>query len=450
MNSSSADELVRRCAYVVPRKKRKCRMMVKGRNEFCGEHAAVSGKDDSCDSEVDRMLCPYDPKHTCSKRRLQRHLKACAARPKPMPEYHAKGLNSGDDEGKTGVVTTTARTINDIPDECLAALVKRVNAVFEQLAPLPAEHLAHPAVREDEAEVGAAARRHLTQNSSLVRHMEAAGLSAKPAIFVEFGSGRGQLTYWLTKALDREEEGDSIGKRSEFVLVDRGSQRHKMDNKLKNEFQDNELSTTRIRIDIADLALANVPCVKSAATAAGDEERQSPVVALSKHLCGCATDLALRCLANAGGPVDGLCVACCCHHRCEWVSYVAKEFLTDECGFDPDDFFWLTRMTTWATCGSGRPRKRQDSKTAEEGSEPAIHNTEDASPKEQEVAGNRYARLGLDDASYRAEIGWRVKRILDEGRVRYAKGVLGLKRARLVHYCPKDVSPENVLLIASK
>ena len=41
--------------------------------------------------------------------------------------------------------------------------MKRVNAVFEQLAPLPAEHLAHPAVREDEAEVGAAARRHLTQ-----------------------------------------------------------------------------------------------------------------------------------------------------------------------------------------------------------------------------------------------------------------------------------------------
>ena len=68
----------------------------------------------------------------------------------------------------------------------------------------------------------------------------------------------------------------------------------------------------------------------------------------------------------------------------------------------------------------------------------------------KEVAGNSYARLGLDDASYRAEIGWRVKRILDEGRVRYAKGVLGLKRARLVHYCPKDVSPENVLLIASK
>ena len=70
----------------------------------------------------------------------------------------------------------------------------------------------------------------------------------KPSIFVEFGSGRGQLTYWLTMALAQVKDQDStnatspptsssnmIGKDSEFVLVDRGSQRHKMDNKLKNE-----------------------------------------------------------------------------------------------------------------------------------------------------------------------------------------------------------------------
>ena len=71
----------------------------------------------------------------------------------------------------------------------------------------------------------------------------------KPSIFVEFGSGRGQLTYWLTMALahahvkdqdptnstSRPVSGNNISKHSEFVLVDRGSQRHKMDNKLKNE-----------------------------------------------------------------------------------------------------------------------------------------------------------------------------------------------------------------------
>ena len=66
-------------------------------------------------------------------------------------------------------------------------------------------------------------------------------------------------------------------------------------------------------------------------------------MALSKHLCGCATDLALRCLANSGLPVNGLSIACCCHHRCEWNSYVAKSFITDDCGFNAEDFFYLTR-----------------------------------------------------------------------------------------------------------
>ena len=78
-----------------------------------------------------------------------------------------------------------------------------------------------------------------------------------PSIFVEFGSGRGQLTYWLTLALaqvnGQDESNDTprpsststIFKDSKFVLVDRGSQRHKMDNKLKNE-ESEFISTPRI------------------------------------------------------------------------------------------------------------------------------------------------------------------------------------------------------------
>ena len=30
-----------RCKYVIPRKKRNCRMLVKAGNDFCGEHALV-------------------------------------------------------------------------------------------------------------------------------------------------------------------------------------------------------------------------------------------------------------------------------------------------------------------------------------------------------------------------------------------------------------------------
>jgi len=447
-------------------------MMVKEGNEYCGEHgvikveeAPMETREDNCGDNT-RIFCPYDPKHTCSKRRLKRHLNACPARPQSMPKYHTKGLNT---EGSDDCTSRTKRTINDISEERLANLVSKVNAVFKHLAALPAEHLSHPVV-PNEAESGAAARKHLSQNSSLVRHLEEAGLTDKPSIFVEFGSGRGQLTYWLTMALahahvkdqdptnstSRPVSGNNISKHSEFVLVDRGSQRHKMDNKLKNEFQANELSTTRIKIDIADLSLQNVPLIEKC-------NGEKSLVALSKHLCGCATDLALRCLANSGLPVKGLCIACCCHHRCEWNSYVAKAFITDECGFHADDFFYLTRMTTWATCGDGRPREAapsENSNLAPSNSDSSLHNPDVTPTNSEEIilpiedrkepGGSRYERLGLDSASDRAEVGWRVKRIFDEGRVRFARDVLGLENARLLGYCPKSVSPENVLLIASK
>jgi hypothetical protein len=67
-------------------------------------------------------------------------------------------------------------------------------------------------------------------------------------------------------------------------------------------------------------------------------------IAVSKHLCGPATDLSLRCCihgADSGlrngtpnnegcreGPgnpmLDGLGIATCCHHLCQWSSYISK------------------------------------------------------------------------------------------------------------------------------
>lgn len=60
-----------------------------------------------------------------------------------------------------------------------------------------------------------------------------------------------------------------------LLLVDRASQRHKFDNKLK----ESPSLFKRIRADIADLYLENVP----------DLHLYKRVVALGKHLCGSAT-----------------------------------------------------------------------------------------------------------------------------------------------------------------
>lgn len=60
-----------------------------------------------------------------------------------------------------------------------------------------------------------------------------------------------------------------------LLLVDRASQRHKFDNKLK----DSPSLCKRIRADIADLYLENIP----------DLHLYKRVVAFGKHLCGSAT-----------------------------------------------------------------------------------------------------------------------------------------------------------------
>ena len=89
---------------------------------------------------------------------------------------------------------------------------------------------------------------------------------------MEFGSGRGSLSYWLCKAL-------SDPRTARLVMIDRASPRHKLDTKMK----DLDLKEIiRIKADIADLDLRKV--------FSGPEN----VVAVGKHLCGAATDLTLR------------------------------------------------------------------------------------------------------------------------------------------------------------
>ena len=65
---------------------------------------------------------------------------------------------------------------------------------------------------------------------------------------IEFGSGRGQMTFWIAKSSRKEAK-------QKFILVDRASHRHKFDNRLKD---DDELQVSRIKADIQDLIILQV------------------------------------------------------------------------------------------------------------------------------------------------------------------------------------------------
>lgn len=65
--------------------------------------------------------------------------------------------------------------------------------------------------------------------------------------------------------------------------------------------------------------------------------------------------MTLRCLISAKQDepscnVNGLIIAFCCHHRCEYSSYVGKRFL-ESCNFSVDEFPVLCSIASWATCG---------------------------------------------------------------------------------------------------
>ena len=164
-----------------------------------------------------------------------------------------------------------------------------------------------------------------------------------------------------------------------------------------------ETTFQRLYIDIKDLVLSAVP-----------ELQGKRSIVVSKHLCGAATDVTLRCFTQTspapqprppcppcppcdaeaaamptpdnvreGGStsdahceadgstssspasaaagdvrVEGAVIALCCHHVCNWNSYVGREFFTDN-GISWQDFAYLCSLTSWAVCGQRSDAKAQ-------------------------------------------------------------------------------------------
>lgn len=131
-----------------------------------------------------------------------------------------------------------------------------------------------------------------------------------------------------------------------ILLIERGSQRLKFDSLLKKSLEEKNSELNRIKIDLKDLAINQVPII-----------RKSDVFILTgKHLCGVGTDFALRCLKNSlldsAEPPKflGIVLAVCCHHKCEWESLCGQEFLQSK-GIDSTLFYILRSISSWSTSG---------------------------------------------------------------------------------------------------
>lgn len=233
---------------------------------------------------------------------------------------------------------------------------------------------------------GTAADKHIKQQLSILKHMERAELLlAADTAYIEFGAGRGGLSERIRCALRAPSN-------VQFVLVDKATCRRKADGALRSSGLN---CYHRLLMDIVDLDLQALDLLS------GVEH----VVGIAKHLCGVATDFALRCLVN-GPKLRGAVIALCCHHRVQWSHLTGSDYL-ESLGFNEDDFKLLSHMTSWAVCG--------------------VRGADECTPHKNQ------------------DIGLMCKRLIDFARMNYVRKC-GLN-AQLVYYVSREVTLENVLLI---
>ncbi|XP_040607914.1 tRNA:m(4)X modification enzyme TRM13 homolog isoform X2 [Mesocricetus auratus] len=233
----------------------------------------------------------------------------------------------------------------------------------------------------------------------------------------------------------------------------------------------------RLQIDIQHLCLNRIPVL---------QEGRLPVVGIGKHLCGVATDLALRCLVETYAasfeerneeplakrvkndktekesnipseegnekniqemwtPVAGVVIALCCHHRCDWRHYVGKEYFK-ALGLGAVDFYYFQRMSSWATCGMRRTSLEASDITTKRKDDQNYDNEEHDDGGDRLTDGSTDGMPGILTAEEKKNIGHLCKLLIDQGRLQYLQQK-GFNPA-LQYYTDPSVSLENVLLTA--
>ncbi|KAK6754452.1 hypothetical protein RB195_013450 [Necator americanus] len=409
-------ELQARCAYIIPRKGRSCRMLVKSGHMYCGEHANQEEKNE------DRIPCPNDPKHTVDRKTLEQHLQRCNSRVSEE-EWIAKDINAVKGETKFADKIDRRATLKEVTS-LIEKLLKCYESISGEVSTVQLHSVEIENHLEQNSELSEIKRKHLIQQSSII------GMRS-------FSAGKAQLAYWMTKRAPH----------AKFLLIDRSGSRNKYDNKALQE--DPSLDIKRLRCSIEHLDLSKVGMLKDV----------SSLCAVCKHFCGSATDAGIRCLVNgiAGGlSLDGFVLVPCCHHKSRYSEYCGQELLAEWGMESESDFAALRLVAAWAVCGITLKRSDEFAPDEDVTEQSAVFEAEvntDVTVMEQisstcqkDASSNDFLKPW--SAQWKEEIGRRAKVVLEMGRARYLSK-LGFT-TRIIKYVPESISPENLLILGIK
>eukprot|EP00210_Caulerpa_lentillifera_P001686 g1621.t1 len=400
-----------------------------------------------------RIPCPIDPRHSVVEEDLEKHLQKCAALQHqrnqesdptfsrdfnrdmnctlslPKDSLFARHFtNSLTGDSRSEQRTEFASSLGS------SQLLKLINKVIDQLNKLSELELDYIVPEEANAFLESDGKRpfnvkHALQRASIVGHMMKAGVFTRQTpIVVEFGAGKAYLSSMVVDCTNAHS----------LILLDNQSFKFKAERSMKIR---QDLIIRRLRVDLKDFDIAKLPELQD------DGSGSTPWVACGKHLCGASTDFTLNTCIHAfqsqsiacqrdscfKGELKGIFVTTCCHHRCDWESYVAKEQFRSF-GFSPEEFELVSWMTGWALC---------EQQTNEVSTEKQV----EFNLKDQRFHDDSYYFWRTYPKEFRIEIGKKCKRLIDEGRRLWLATNTSLN-TNLKLYVPNDVSPENKILVA--
>ncbi|KAJ0976452.1 hypothetical protein J5N97_018417 [Dioscorea zingiberensis] len=440
----------KKCEFWLPRKRRHCANAPLPNSLYCGNHNP---------SSVDlRVPCPIDPSHSVMKESLDSHVKRCPfakqARALESQPYFSKGINTSAVDCQDEIVSSgdKRKAIHGLTPLDFHHLITKIKSLHSTISSEMRDSFVIPEkcskwMNEMLDRQVPFQEKHAVQQASIIGNMEAYGMIGKPydecgeshglhkekgegevaAAIVEFGAGRGYLAHMLA---------DCYGFNKVF-LVERRSYKLKADRSLR---QKESLSFERLRIDIEDLNLHGIESLK-----------ELPYLAVGKHLCGPATDLTIRCCLpdqcypNEGLPfsscMQGLALATCCHHLCQWKHYINKDFFSN-LGITKAVFHAITWFSSWAVDAD---HGSELSDMVDQGIHPTTRETEELCGEENRGVDEIIRKMPQLE---RAVLGFMCKEIIDIGRLLWLRN-RGLE-AQLLKYVPSNVSPENHLLVAKR
>ncbi|KAL3989945.1 Mediator of RNA polymerase II transcription subunit 31 domain protein [Acanthocheilonema viteae] len=324
-----------RCSFILKKKNRRCRMLVKCGHKYCGEHAIYD------ELNEDRVVCPNDPKHTVNKSQLHKHLSSrCNSRLREEPWIVENfNLTKSSKEMEPWYCPTN--------DELLR-MREMVERIYNQIAnDITDSFLKNDYVESCAADLPKVNKKHVWQISSIIEHLRVVDLlnNDKNWCLIDFGTGKAELSYWMAKIVPK----------CRFLLIEKTGLKNKFDNKIhkfspfydKNLFLIEELDVIffeRLRCSVEHLDLSKTNLIRNV----------DNIAAVCKHFCGAATDFGIRCLMNGvknGLNICGFVLAPCCHHRTIYKEYVGRTFLESHGICNANEFAALRHISTWAVCG---------------------------------------------------------------------------------------------------